>query len=293
MKRRELLKGAAAVGCGALLGRTTAAAGGRKQRVLFFTRNVGYYHSVVQRHGTALSHAEQALTEMGKRAGFELVCTKDGRVFDDDLTQYDAFAFFTNNDLTAPGPKNEPPMTADGKQRFLDAIAAGKGFVGFHSTCACWRTPPVKGDQTPKVDPFLEMLGGEFVAHGPQQVATMRVASPDFPGVTKLGESFRLMEEWYALKNFRDDLHVILVQETKGMKGPCYQRPPFPSTWARLHDKGRVFFTSMAHREATWTSEPFQQIVLGGLAWAMGNIDVDVTPNLHRVTPEVEAAVPA
>lgn len=57
--------------------------------------------------------------------------------------------------------------------------------------------------------------------------------------------------------------------------------------------KGWVFFTSIAHREATWAGEPFQQIVLGGLAWAMGNLDVDVPPSLHRVTPEVEAAVPA
>jgi len=36
---------------------------------------------------------------------------------------------------------------------------------------------------------------------------------------------------------------VILVQETRGMKGGCYQRPDFPSTWARPHGKGRAFFT--------------------------------------------------
>lgn len=290
MKRRELLKAAAAVGCGTLLGGRAIAAARKQPRVLFFTRNVGYYHSVVKRHGTALSHAEQALTEMGKRAGFDVVCTKDGGVFDEDLSGYDAFAFFTNNDLTAPEPKSEPPMTADGKQRFLDAIAAGKGFVGFHSTCACWRTPPSKGGEPPKIDPFLRLVGGEFIAHGPEQVATMRVASPDFPGVTKLGESFQLMEEWYALKNFADDLHVILAQETKDMRGGCFHRPPFPSTWARRHDKGRVFFTSMAHRNDTWSGEPFQQIVLGGLAWATGQADADVTPNIHRVTPEANGA---
>jgi type 1 glutamine amidotransferase len=130
------------------------------------------------------------------------------------------------------------------------------------------------------------MLGGEFVAHGPQQTATMRVVSADFPGATKLGEKFQLLEEWYALKNFADDLHVILVQETRDMKGECYQRPPFPSTWARRHGKGRVFFTSLAHREDTWSGEPLQQIVLGGLAWAMGNVEADVTPNIHRVTPQ-------
>jgi hypothetical protein len=130
------------------------------------------------------------------------------------------------------------------------------------------------------------MLGGEFVAHGPQQPATMRVTSPSFPGFRGVGDSFQLHEEWYALKNFANDLHVILVQETAGMKGACYQRPPFPSTWARKHGKGRVFFTSMAHRENVWVEEPFQQITLGGLAWAMGNVDADVTPNIDKVTPK-------
>ena len=87
------------------------------------------------------------------------------------------------------------------------------------------------------IDPYIAMLGGEFVTHGPQQVATMRVTSPDFPGIADQGlsGSFAMNEEWYALKNFAKDMHVILVQETEGMKGQCYQRAPFPATWARMH----------------------------------------------------------
>jgi hypothetical protein len=286
MKRREML-----LTTGVALGASTfplgwvAAADKKKQKVLYFTRNVGFYHSVVRRKGDALSHSERALVDMGKRVGVEVECTKDGRVFDKDLDHYDAIAFFTNNDLTVPNDQKEPPMSAEGKQRLLDAIAGGKGFVAFHSSCACWRTPGERYANRSKVDPYIAMLGGEFIAHGPQQEAKMRVASPDFPGVNDLGESFMLLEEWYALKNFAKDLHVILVQETAGMKGDCYQRPAFPSTWARMHGQGRVFFTSMAHRENVWVEEPFQQIVLGGLSWALGNVDADVTPNIDKVTP--------
>ncbi|MFV2068260.1 MAG: ThuA domain-containing protein [Pirellulales bacterium] len=286
MKRRELLAAAAAaMGTLAFPARPLHAATTKKQRVLFFTRNVGYYHSVVAREGDRLSVAERSLTEMGQRVGIEVECTKDGRLFDGDIEPYDAFAFFTNNDLTQPNEQGEPPMTPAGKQRFLDAIAHGKGFVGFHSTCASWRTPGDANANSAHVDPYLAMLGGEFIAHGPQQKAVMRVTSPSFPGMEGLGESFTLLEEWYGLKNFASDLHVILVQETAGMRGACYQRPPFPSTWARRHGEGRVFFTSMAHRENVWTEEPFQQIVLGGLAWALGNVDADVTPNIKKVAP--------
>ncbi len=287
MQRREMLR---TTGTAALCAATfpvgwVAADEQRRQRVLYFTRNVGYYHSVVQRQGDALSHSERALVDMGKRIGVEIVCTKDGRVFDDDLDQFDAIAFYTNNDLTSPGEHGEPPMSATGKKRLFDAVAAGKGFLGFHSCCASWRTPGKLVANSEKVDPYIAMIGGEFIAHGPQQEATMRVSSPSFPGMESLGDSFRLMEEWYALKNFSRDLHVILTQETANMRGDCYQRPPYPSTWARMHGKGRVFFSAMGHRENVWIESPFQPIVLGGLAWILGNVDADITPNIDDVTP--------
>ena len=289
MKRREMLAGAGAAVLGASLFPlhwVEAAAEKKRKRVLYFTRNVGYYHSVVVRKGDALSHSERILVELGKQHGFDVDCTKDGRVFDGDLDQYDVLAFYTNGDLTLPNPQNEPPMTAAGKKRFLDAIAAGKGFVGFHSSCACWRTPGPADQNSDQVDPYIAMIGGEFIAHGPQQKAVMRVTSPNFPGMNGLGDSFELLEEWYAMKNFARDLHVILVQETAGMQGACSQRPAFPSTWARMQGKGRVYFNSMAHREDVWESDLFHQILLGGMAWAMGNIDADVTPNIERVAPK-------
>ncbi len=287
MKRRDMLRTSAGVALGAATfpWRWGGAGERVKQKVLYFTRNVGYYHSVVQRQGDALSHSERALVDMGKRVGVEIVCSKDGRVFDDDLERYDAIAFYTNNDLTTPGRYGEPPMSATGKQRLLDAVAAGKGFIGFHSSCACWRTPGESVANTAQVDPYIAMIGGEFIAHGPQQEATMRVSSPSFPGMEGLGDSFRLLEEWYALKNFGRDLHVILTQQTAGMRGDCYQRPSYPSTWARMHGRGRVFFTSMGHRANVWVEPPFQPIVLGGLAWVLGRVDADVAPNIDDVTP--------
>ncbi|MCS6863094.1 MAG: ThuA domain-containing protein, partial [Abditibacteriales bacterium] len=135
------------------------------------------------------------------------------------------------------------------------------------------------------VDSFIAMIGGEFSGHGAQQKAMMRVADPKFPGCEGL-KDFELLEEWYGFRNFAKDLHVILIQETQGMQGRDYQRPPYPATWARGHGKGRVFYTSMGHREDVWTNPIFQQILLGGIAWAVGNVKADVTPNIEKVTPQ-------
>jgi uncharacterized protein len=129
------------------------------------------------------------------------------------------------------------------------------------------------------------MLGGEFIRHGPQQAPKVRVVDNKFPGCETLKADFSLMDEWYTFKDFAKDMHVILVLETKEMKGIDYQRAPFPSTWARRHGEGRVFYTGLGHREDVWTNPLFQNLLLGGLGWAAGNVEADLTANIETATP--------
>ena len=288
MGRRDMLRaaGAAALAVSAFPLHWVAAAEKKKQKVLYFTRSAGFEHDAVKIKDGKPSISDRILTELGKRHGFEVVCTKDGRVFDGDLDQYDAIAFYTSGDLTRPNEAKTPPMSAEGKKRLLAAVAAGKGFVGFHSATDSFHSKGPRNQNQTKVDPYIAMLGGEFIVHGDQQKAIIRAASPKFPGVKEFGESQKLKEEWYALKNFAKDLHVILIEDNEGMEGDCYQRPPFPATWARMHRKGRVFYTSFGHRDDIWTNPDVQGIIAGGLAWAMGNVEVDVTPNIDKVTPK-------
>lgn len=289
MRRRELLQfaPAAAMSLCAFPLAKAAAPDSRTRRVLYFTRSAGFEHSVVHREGNQLSHSEKNLIEMGRRAGFDVECTKDGRVFDGDLGQYDAIAFYTSGVLTEPAKDGSPAMTMKGKQRLLEAIEAGKGFVGFHSATDSFHSKGALKENQPERDPYIAMLGGEFIEHGAQQEASLLIAPPlPIIGSLGMGEGIAFTDEWYTFKNFAKDLHVFLVQETKMMKGAAYQRPDFPSTWGRLHGKGRVFYTGLGHREDIWTNPFFQAIALGGLAWVTGRIDVDIKPNLDQVTPQ-------
>jgi uncharacterized protein len=281
MKRREMLltTGAVVVGlsafpyrcCARCLRRRrrncVAAADEKRQKVLYFTRSAGFPHPMVVRKGKKLAKSEEILVELGQTHGFEVECSQDPKVFDGDLDQYDLIAFYTSGNA----------ISEDAKKKLLEAIHAGKGFVGIHSA-----TDTFRGDG---VDPYIAMLGGEFLTHASQQKATMKVVSPKFPGMKGLGDGFDMMEEWYAFQKFAPDLHVILVQETGAMHDKPYERPPYPATWARMHGKGRVFYTSMGHRDDVWTNDKFQQVLLGGIAWALGNVEADVTPNIAQVTP--------
>jgi type 1 glutamine amidotransferase len=270
-----------ALGLSALPLGSILAAEPKPKRILYFTRSAGFEHSVVHRQDGQLAFSEKILTEMGKKAGYEVECSQDGRLFDGNLAAYDAFAFYTSGDLTS-SKGNGTPMTAAGKQRLLSAVAAGKGCLGLHACTDSFRST---GAGT-TLDPFLAMVGAEFVAHDAQQEATLRIVSK-FPAVAELGRQGRiaLLEEWYAHRKFAKDLHVILVQETATMKGSHYQRPPYPATWARMHGQGRVFYTSLGHREDIWTNPVFQGITLAGLAWLTGRVAFDPKPNIDQVTP--------
>ena len=267
----------------------TAPLDGSTKKLLMYTRSQGYEHSVIKRgKNNEDSLAERIVKEMAKKYGFEVNCTKDGREFlPETIAKYDAFLFETTGDLTKEGPDKQPPMPVDGKKAFLDAIAKGKGFVGCHCASDTFHSPgdAWKNQDKDKMDPYLAMVGGEFIQHGAQQISEMRVVDDTFPA-TKGMHDFKMNEEWYSLKNFAPDLHVLIVQETMGMKGYEYDRPAYPATWARKHGEGRVFYTSMGHREDVWENPMFQKMLLGALAWAGGTVTADVAPNLEKVAPQ-------
>ncbi len=254
-------------------------------RILYFTRSAGFEHSPVRPGPDGLSLSDKALIKLGKQYGVEVVCTKDGSVFDGDLDQFDCIAFYTAGNLDNPKSKqNTPPITERGKERFLRAIHDGMPFVGFHSATDTWKTPGPRNENQTELDPYIEMIGGQFIVHGKQQDGKMVITKPvELPCLKDKGDSFTLFEEWYALKNFDPNMHVILVQDTEGMEGECYQRPSFPATWAKKYGNGRVFYTSIGHRDELWEDPFFLEMVVDAFSWAMGEYDIDLTPNLKEV----------
>ena len=262
--------------------------------ILLFTKSSGYAHAVTKNTDGKPSVVEQALRSLGAQHGFDVTATKDGRIFDSkEFLAHKVLFFFTTGDLTKPGTDAQPPMSTQGKQALLDAVHGGLGFVGAHSATDTFHPPAntqsgaggvatqsAQGEQT---EPYLQMLGGEFLIHGKIQPASLTVNDASFPGVKTPPQNFN--EEWYSLKQLIPDMHVILTVETAGMKGEPYQRPPYPVTWARRHGKGRVFYTAMGHLPETWENEFFLNLVAGGISWAVGRAKAKLDANITKVAP--------
>jgi type 1 glutamine amidotransferase len=292
--RREFLRAAAMTGAGLALSKRLL--GAPEKSVLVFTKSSGFEHAVVKRVDGKPSIMDDTVTELGNKHGFTVGVTKDGRIFDSkEFHSYAGLVFFTTGDLTTLGTDGKPPMSAKGKQALLDAVHGGKGFVGVHAASDTFHTPPDTPDLTNRYiahgerqDPYLKMLGAEFIIHGREprlQDANLIVNDPKFPGLEGVTSPVSFNEEWYSLKDFTPDLHVILTLDTNGMKGEPYQRAPYPVTWAREHGKGRVFYTAMGDRPENWKNEFFLNVLGGGIRWTIGDAKAESDVNLKQAAP--------
>ena len=262
---------------------SAAAQADERKKILFFSKCNEYEDSMVRRTNGQLSPAEAIISEIGKREHLLITFSKDGTIFTPEtMAKYDAFCFFTSGDVTQPGGDGNPPMTQAGKSALLQAVEDGKGFIGIHSAANTFSST---GDT---LDPYVKMLGGELRSRvRGMEPAHQIVVDTNFPGMSAVPADFGPVDEWYVLKNFSPNLHVLLMQDTASMVRGSYYAPNFPSTWAQSYGKGRVYYTSMGHQREVWLSPVFEQMLAGAFRWAVGNVSADVTPNVHKVTPLV------
>jgi uncharacterized protein len=294
--RRDFLRTAATVGAGLALGGGQLLAAGKKKSVLLFTKSSGFEHDVIKTPNGQPSTVEKVLRDLGQKHGFDVVATKDGGVFSsNEFREHSALFFFTTGDLTQVGTDKNPPMTAAGKQALLDSIHDGQGFIGTHAATDTFHSGPDTEDRSDryqsfgeKSDPYIRMIGAEFINHGRAhrlQTQPLVVNDPTFPGLQGVKSPVSFKEEWYSMKDFREDLHVILTLDTKGMLDEIYQRAPYPVTWTRMHGKGRVFYCAIGDLQESWSNPFFLKLLGGGVRYAIGDVSAKTDQNLKTAAP--------
>jgi len=196
-----------------------------------------------------------------------------------NLKNYDAVLFAsTTGDLPLPD-----------KQGFLDWIAAGHAFVGVHAAT----------DTFHKFPPFIAMLGGEFKTHGPQVQVECINHDHAHTATKHLPARWTVFDEIYQMKNFdRATVHGLLSLEklmltADDSKAQKATPGDYPVAWCKTFGQGRVFYTSLGHREDVWDpaapeggkrqnspelSKQYQQHLVGGMLWSLGLAPGDAKP---------------
>ena len=182
----------------------------------------------------------------------------------ESLKNYDAVMFVsTTGMLPIPDP--------DG---FLAWIKNGGAFIGIHAATDTFHRWPA----------YIDMIGGEFDRHDQQLSVDCINEDPTHPATKPLPKVWTItQEEVYQFKNYdTNKVHDLLDLDKK----PNPQRTPghYPVSWYKIYGQGRVFYTSLGHREDIWDVDPnigdrrnsveiskaYQAHILGSIRWALG-----------------------
>jgi type 1 glutamine amidotransferase len=190
------------------------------------------------------------------------------------------------------------------KDAFFKWVADGHAVIANHAGSDSMH-------QTPE---YAKMLGGEFMIHGQQAVGKIVNFDSKHPATANWGATRDVYEELYMFRanNYdRTQVHTLLTMVEQPADGRGLPGNPvwYPVAWTKMYGKGRVFYTSLGHREdvvdPNWkdangqrmnppeVAMAFQEHLLGGIRWALGLREGDITPQITTVLPPQTLTPPA
>jgi type 1 glutamine amidotransferase len=238
----------------------------RKLLILDVCPAGGFYH-------TTIAHGNLMLQLIAKYTGaYE-------PIFDNNLEnlkyphikQYDAV--FLNSVV---GPVFSDPEVLDGLIRY---VREGGGVAGLHGVTF----------SSQDVREFGELMGAQ---EGPHQYngepGTLKIDDPASP-LTKHfgGKGFSMMDEFYHFPTTgpytREKLHVLVSVDADrtDLRKWEHIRPDrdFGMVWIKREGKGRVFNSVLGHRPDFYMMPDLVKLMLGGIQFALGDLDADTTPS--------------
>jgi nicotinamidase-related amidase/type 1 glutamine amidotransferase len=144
-------------------------------------------------------------------------------------------------------------------------LAAGKPLVGIrtasHAFDARGQGPAGHVEWT-KFDP--EVLGGNYHGHhgvGPKVTVTIAPAAKEHPILAGIEGPFVGHGSLYKVSPLAASASPLLI-------GTIPDQPPEPVAWVNVHDKGRIFYTSLGHPD-DFKDAQFVRLLGNAVLWAL------------------------
>jgi type 1 glutamine amidotransferase len=141
-------------------------------------------------------------------------------------------------------------ITEAQKRGVMNHIAAGKGFVTFHSGADSFRGDP----------DWRAFVGGYFITHPKYRTYQVGITEAKSP-ITEGIDEFMITDEQYVL-DYNPRVNVLANALHKGKT--------MPVMWTQDWGKGRVFYSALGHDPKACQQEIFQKLALRGMLWAAG-----------------------
>jgi type 1 glutamine amidotransferase len=218
-------------------------------RILVFSHTTGYRHE-------AIGAAVPAITRLIVDQGGVAVASEEPAMFDAGrLAGFDAVVFLSTT--TDPQRPESEWLTGPRREALQAFVRRGGGIVGIHAASDSHYHWPWYG----------EMLGGRFQRHprGTQR-GRLTVIDATHPATASLPSTIAHTDEWYAIRDWRPGSGLLLTLDPASIGEPA--GAPWPISWSREFEGGKVFYTALGHTPETYAEPFFLDHLRGGLAWA-------------------------
>ncbi len=228
----------------------------------------------------SVTDAMVAIYNMGRESGLwdamlrtdtELITKKDlGGRNTKNLNYFDALIFVSTT--------SELDMDDSQKKDMMSFIKQdGKGFVGVHAALDTFYKWPEYG----------EMIGGWFDQH-PWMTFNAPIVNedPNFPAVRHFPKAFVKYDEIYQAKEWsREKVNVLLSLDPKKLNydNPRVHRSDrdFAVAWAKMHGKGRVFYSTLGHTQEAWSDPDVRKMYFEAIKWVLGMTEGSTATHPH------------
>lgn len=247
-----------------------------KRKILVCSLMTGYKHWVTP-------NTSAMLRIIGEKSGaFEVVESNDVNMFAaDKLKEFDAVVL--NNTCSKRSRRNlfldalgedKADEAAVLEKSLLKFVEDGKGFVVIHGGIVTFNG----------CEKIVDMQGGAFDFHPPQQEVTLTAVDPEHPLVQAFeGRPFIHVDEPYMFKGAYKDKNFrpLLVMDKSKLKVGRNQKVMSDVryvSWIKKYGKGRVFFVSPSHNAQSFSDPRLLQFYLDGIQYALGDFECDDSP---------------
>lgn len=144
-------------------------------------------------------------------------------------------------------------------QNLLKAVAAGKGFAGWHGGM---------GDAFRMNCEYQFAVGGQFVSHpGDIKDYTVEITDSEHEITRGLPRSIAVKSEQYYM-HVDPSNHTLAASTFDGVGAPWIKGCRMPAAWIRRYDKGRVFYNAVGHAPEDLANPPMLELTVRGILWA-------------------------
>ena len=169
----------------------------------------------------------------------------------ENLSRVDLLVIYRDGVLRSEIGENSIWMTPEQESAIVDYVNKGGAFLNLHNSMGLY----------PEDGPYLDLVGGHYVGHGPLERFLVEVVDHNHP-ITRGVEDFSIADEQHTPPYEKDKVNLILQSRADGAE-------PAAAGWYYEPGKGRLCHLAPGHTREALFHPMYQLLLRNAVDWCL------------------------